>query len=126
MEAVMAAHFLHHQPVAHGNEEPVCSIWYIQQRLGRRDYKIGRLVAYVEKLIDCWNFPKPFPRLKGKSLVCDVSDRSQWPREAVDQWLFDYLPPDTHAALDAAAFATAAKQMDARAGNLRLVKGGRV
>lgn len=123
----MATRFSHfdHLVGANGNDEPSCSIWYIQNRLGRRDYKVGRLVAYVEKLIECWNFPKPFPRLKAKEIVCDVSDKSQWAREAVDQWLFDYLPTDAAAALDAAAFANAAAQMDQRAGNLQLIKGGR-
>lgn len=104
---------------------PACSIWYIQQKLGRRDYRVGRMVTYVAKLIEDWNFPQPFPRMKKGKLVRDVSDKSQWARDAVDQWLFDYLPPDTAAALDAAAFATAATQMDARAGHLQLIKGSK-
>ena len=123
----MATQYEQYQPLvgAQVNDQPSCSIWYIQTRLGRGDYKVGRLVAYVEKLIEGWDFPKPFPRMKAKKLVCDVSDKSQWPREAVDQWLFDYLPPHTAAALDAAAAANAAALMDARAGHLRLIKGGK-
>jgi hypothetical protein len=107
------------------DDQPSCSIWYIQLQLGRRDYKVGRMLAYVRGLIATHDFPLPFPRLKKGALVRDVSDKSRWPRVAVDTWLADFLPPDATAALDAAALQAAAETMDARAGHLQLIKGGK-
>jgi hypothetical protein len=106
-------------------DAPSCSIWYIQLRLGRHDYSVPRMLTYVSQLTEQYQFPRAYPRMKAGKLVCDISDKSRWPREAVDQWLADFLPPDTVAALDAVAMAAAAAQMDGRAANLRLVKGGR-
>lgn len=107
------------------DDEPSCTIWYIQLHLGRHDYSVRRMLAYVAKLIEKHDFPQPFPRMSKGDLVRDVSDKSRWPREAVDQWLHDFLPPDTHAALDRAAQAAAAQAMDGRAAKLQMIKGGK-
>lgn len=101
-------------------DEHSCTIWYIRRRLGRADYGIDRLVTYIAALIEHHGFPRAFPRLKGKDLVQDVSDKSRWPLAAVDQWLHDFLPPDAGAALDAAARREAADTMDHRAAQLQL------
>jgi hypothetical protein len=125
MEAVMATAFPPLGVTIPDQEGPSCSIWYIQLKLGRHDYKVDRMCAYVAKLIEGYDFPKPFPRLKAGDLVTDVSDKSRWSRETVDQWLHDYMPPDAQAALDRAAMNAAAEQMDGRAAQLQLIKGGR-
>ena len=103
-----------------------CSIWYIRERLARRDYSVERMARYLNSLIADYGFPKPWPReKKGGGLTIEVSDKSRWPRLAVDQWLEDWLPPDAAAAAEAAARARAAAEMDGRACHLQLVKGGR-
>jgi hypothetical protein len=106
-------------------DQPSCTIWYIQLRLGRHDYSARKMVTYVTLLIDCEGFPQPFPYERAGKLYRDPAIQSRWPRVAVDQWLADWLPPDTTAALDAAAKRAAADVMDDRAGNLQLLQGGR-
>ncbi len=106
-------------------DQPSCTIWYIQLRLGRHDYSPRKMVTYVTLLIDCEDFPKPFPYERAGQLHRDPAVQSRWPRVAVDQWLADWLPPDTSIALDVAAKRAAADVMDSRAGNLQLVQGGR-
>lgn len=106
-------------------DQPSCTIWYIQLRLGRHDYSVARMCTYVQLLIAEQDFPLPFPREKRGKLVRDVTDKARWPRTAVDHWLDDFLPPATTAALDAAALQAAAETMDTRAGNLQLIKGGK-
>lgn len=107
-------------------EDHSCTIWYIQLQLNRRDYSVGRMARYIQGLIDEYSFPRPFPReARGGTLTTAVSDKSRWPRHAVDQWLSDWLPPDAAAAAERAKMAAAANTMDGRAMHLQLVKGGR-
>lgn len=103
-------------------DEHSCTLWYIRRRLGRLDYGADRMVTLVTGLIGQHGFPPPLPYLRAKELVQDVSDKASWIRSAVDQWLFDFLPPEAGAALDAAARRQAADEMDARAANLQLGK----
>jgi hypothetical protein len=109
--------------------DPTCTIWYIQRRAGITDFKSKRTVAYVTKLIEQKGFPRPLPGLNTRraELVDEVTPRSKWQRPAVDQWFDDWLPPATTAALDEAARAAAASEMDASAANLGRLKlvGGR-
>ena len=106
-------------------DQPSCTIWYIALKLGRQDYSPRKMVTYVILLIDCEDFPKPFPYERGGKLHHDPATCSRWPRAAVDQWLADFLPPETNTALDAAAQRAAAGVMDSRAASLQLVQGGR-
>jgi hypothetical protein len=124
MEAIMAA-FVQQPQSAGDMDQPSCSIWYIQMKLGRHDYSVRRMCTYVQLLISAHGFPLPFPRETRGRLVRDVSYKSRWPRSAVDVWLADFLPPETNAAIDAAAMRAAAETMDNRAGQLQLIKGGR-
>jgi hypothetical protein len=118
----------HPSPLAFvDDDDHACTIWYIAQRLGRRDYSAKRLVAYVGGLIDSHDFPKPFPReQRGGGLTLEVGKHSRWPRAAVDQWLHGWLPPEAGAALDAQARREAAEAMDARAGGLQLGRHRRI
>lgn len=120
----MASHPVPIRPVD-DPDQPSCTIWYIQLKTGRHDYSVDRMCSYVAKLIDQHNFPKPFPRLKKRDLTTEVSDKSRWPRFAVDQWLEDWLPPDAAIAAERERQAQAAATMDTRAARLQLVKGGR-
>ena len=106
--------------------EPVCTIWHIARALGRTDYGYRRLCAYVQQLVDHFNLPRPYPVMVRGRMVEAVTKDSRWNRQAVDQWLFDFLPPDSAAALDAAARATAAQDMDQAAFGLKLIRGGRI
>ncbi len=105
--------------------ELTCTIWYVRRRLGRQDYQRIRLIRLIEQLIAQMGFPPPLPQLSAGELVADVTLNSAWNRPAVDAWLDDRLPPENAAALDDQAKAAAAAEMDAAAGNLRLVAGGR-
>jgi hypothetical protein len=132
MEAAMASAFTPQPPFPGRSQAlrhdagPSCTIWYIQLHLGRHDYTVARMCAYVRKLIEDYDFPKPFPRLKkGGDIVEAVSEKSRWSRTAVDQWFHDYMPPDAQAAADRVAMNAAAQEMDGRAAQLQLVKGGR-
>ena len=107
-------------------DQPSCSIWYIQMRLGRKDYGIGRMATYLNAMIADHGFPKPFPHMRAGTLIDAVTPQSRWQRAAVDNWLFDFLPPDAASAADAAARASAAAEMDVSASNLRLVRGAAV
>lgn len=112
-----------HQPDA----EPTYPLLALRRLLGRRDFKTGKLIKYVTALIESEGFPKPLPSWnQRKGLVRDVVDDSRWIAAGVDAWLADFLPPDLSAAIDSAAMAAAADEMDAMAGNLRLIQGGRV
>jgi hypothetical protein len=106
-------------------EKPTCSIFYISLKLGRDDYTPARMTRFVQKLVDERGFPKPYPLLRGKNLIEDCNTRSRWSRDAVDLWLHDFLPPEAAAAADAATIAAAGADMDANAGNLKLIRGGR-
>lgn len=108
---------------------PACSLWWIRQQLGRIDMSDRAFVAYTQGLVDREGFPPPFPsHIKGKGIVRDVTAKSQFRRDAVEVWLADFLPPAGEAALDAAARAEAASDMDQAAGRLgalRLVRSAR-
>lgn len=105
---------------------PACSLWWIRQQLGQTAMSDRRFVAYAQGLVDREGFPPPFPsHVKGKGLVREVTPKSQFRRDAVEAWLADFLPPAGDAALDAAALAAAAAEMDqaaGRLGQLRLVR----
>ncbi|WP_374414266.1 hypothetical protein [Novosphingobium colocasiae] len=105
--------------------DPTVNILYIRRRLGALDYKASRLVRFVSLLVSERGFPPPLPRLIGQQLTHDVTEKSHWLRHAVEAWLDDFLPPDSAMSIDRAAMAAAAAEMDAAAGNLRLIRGGR-
>lgn len=106
-----------------------CNLTYIARRLGKAGWGDRRTCTYIQALIDARGFPAPFPELRGKGdrrqLTDHVRPASSWQRDAVDCWFGDFLPPDAAAALDAAAQAAAAHDMDERAANLHLIAGGR-
>ncbi|GGD74060.1 hypothetical protein [Croceicoccus mobilis] len=114
-------------PALSADEDRTCTIHYIVRALGRHDYGNHRRVTYVKKLVEERGLPAPFPHLRGSKLVDEVAMDSRWNRIAVEEWLHDFLPPDTAALLDRAAQSAAADDMDANAANLglRLVTGGR-
>jgi hypothetical protein len=122
-----------HSPVglssAEDADEPTCTLYYIRRRLGRPDFKEGRMVKYVGLLIAEKGFPPPLPDMVGKRLVEHVTVRSRWLRHAVDAWLEDTLPPDNAGQVDKVALQAAAADMDAAAfnlgGGLRVIAGGR-
>lgn len=109
--------------------DPACTLWHVGRALGCTGASDGALVAYVQELVDGCGFPPPFPsRIKGKGLTRAVTRHSTFRRDAVDAWLGDFLPPACASALDAAALAQAAAEMDhaaARLGKLTLIDGGR-
>lgn len=116
----------HHQrPPLFSQSAPTCGVVYVALLFGRTDLGPGRIVRYVQGLVDDYGFPKPYPALHARAIVDHVVATSRWSREAVDQWCSDWLPPDTAASLDAAALAAAGAEMDAAAGNLKLIQGGR-
>lgn len=128
----MSVHSLLHPPLVAGDADQLaatCTLGYIARRLGKAGWGDTRLCSYVQALVDQRGFPKPFPELVGRGEARQLTDRvrpgSTWQRWAVQDWLGDHLPPDAAAALDAAAKAAAAAEMDGNAGNLRLVAGGR-
>ena len=111
-----------HQP----GEEPTYGFLALRRMLGQRDLTPGRFVSYLKALIETEGFPKPLPTwIQRKGLERDVTDRSKWIAAGVDAWLADFLPPDLSAAIDAAAMAEAAAEMDSAAAGLRLIAGGR-
>lgn len=101
---------------------PCCNLHWIGKQLGH-DGSEKNLEDYVAELIDGAGFPRPLPHRKhGGGLSFGVSySRSQWIRAGVIKWLEDYLPPAAAAALDDAARAEAAEEMDQAARNLTLV-----
>lgn len=109
----------------HSDDEPTCNLFYIRRQLGRQNYGERRMVSYVALLIEQHGFPPPLPTLVRHKLVRGVTVDSRWHRAAVDAWLGDFLPPANFAQVDRAAMAAAAEEMDANAGNLRLIRGGR-
>lgn len=124
----MSLHSIVVPPDENVADEPTCTLYYIRQRLGRRDFKEGRFIKYLGLLIAERGFPPPLPDMIGPRLVDKVTHRSRWLRDAVDAWLEDFLPPDNAAQVDRAAQQAAAADMDAAAQNLglRLIAGGRV
>lgn len=115
----------YHSPLARigrDTADPTCTCAWICKQLGQEGSE-AVLVDYVEQLIDLRGFPRPLPhRAHGGKIVDGVSyARSRWVRAGVLQWLNDYLPPAASAALDKAAEAAAAADMDRAA--LRLVGG---
>lgn len=114
--------------VAQGDAEPTCTLWFVGRELGKADFSATRLAAYVQGLVDQFGFPPPYPSLHRRALTRAVTPRSTWRRAAVMAWLDDWLPPATSDALDAAAQAAAAADMDAAAlqlGQLRMISGGK-
>lgn len=126
-------------PAAEQDDRPTVSIFWLKRALCPESFRDRRLVAYLTLLIDQHDFPPPLPslvRLKrepgargiaspSQRLTSDVTMNSRWRRDAVDVWLADFLPPDAAAALDGRARAVAAAEMDAAAGHLHLIQGGR-
>ncbi len=102
------------------------NLWFIRRELGQEGYSDRRTVTYVTKLIAEHDFPPPLPAMrKGNVLTSDVTINSTWPRAAVESWIESWLPPGAAAAIDKKAQAAAAAEIDANAGNLRLIRGGR-
>ena len=106
-----------------GSDDPArtCNLWYIRRELGRDGYGIKRLSTYVTRLIEQCDFPAPLPTLRGGALVETVCADSRWLRVAVDSWLDAQLPGPAAADQADAVRAAAMDEMDAAAGNLRLV-----
>lgn len=96
-------------------------------RLGQEKHPNGRVSSapwrrkHIAALIKNAGFPHPLP--SGSRLT--VCNRSRWLREAVDQWFEGQNTPEGLAAAHAAAAREAAADMDGRAGNLKLIQGGR-
>ena len=114
--------------LAEADEPPSCTLWQVRLLLGRTDHSDPRFVRYVQALVDECGFPRPFPSVvKGpdgkRGLTAAVTPRSSFRRDAVLAWRDDYLPPDCAERLTAQAMNAAALEMDAAAGNLRLVGG---
>jgi hypothetical protein len=114
--------FAHLLPDRHGT--PTVNLTWIRKQLGFRASD-DLLVTYIEALIEQREFPRPFPHLaRGGMLSDDIHPmKSEWIRAAVEAWLASFLPPSAAAAIDAAAAREAAADMDAMAGNLRIVGG---
>ncbi|WP_310532536.1 hypothetical protein [Novosphingobium sp.] len=111
-----------HQP----DPEPTCTLPWVRLQLGAQELTSGRLVRYVGLLIAERGFPPPLPNFSQRTGLSDeVTKDSRWIRSAVEAWLLDFLPPANAGAVDAAAMKAAAAEMDAAAGNLRLIQGGR-
>lgn len=108
-------------------EAPTCGFYWIRRAFGQSGAKSpsdARFAAFLTDLIDTQGFPRPLPHPKhGGGIETGVAPKSEWLRAGVIEWFGDYLPPDTPAALDAAAEALAAADMDAAACGLRLVGG---
>lgn len=102
-----------------------CTIWQIRLMLGRGDYGDRRIVAYLTGLVADFGFPPPLPHEKRGRVISGVTISSRWLRNAVDAWIDDFLPPDAAAAIDRAAQAAAADEMDGAAFGLKLIRGGR-
>lgn len=115
------------------DESPTVSAHWVASQLGCADFGAHRLKQYLSMLIGQQDFPPPLPALvSGNSravpsrpprLEQSVTSNSRWRRVAVQAWLEDFLPPANAAQLDAQAMRAAADDMDASAGNLRLVSG---
>jgi hypothetical protein len=101
--------------------ESTVGILFLKRELGRGTYGMRRLVRYVELLIAECDFPPPLPEMVKDRLELGVTEHSVWRRAPVEAWIEDLLPPANAAALDAREAAAAAEDMDAAAGNLRLV-----
>lgn len=101
---------------------PTITLNQVGARLGVRPFGTARLVKYVGQLVRDHGFPRALPApCKGK-VVEGVHANSQWVRAAVDHWFDGFIPAEAHAAMDEAALAEAAHEMDARAANLRIVR----
>ncbi|TCM42074.1 hypothetical protein [Novosphingobium sp. ST904] len=106
--------------------ENTVDIWYLRRRLGVTQFKSTRLKRYLSLLISEKSFPPPLPAMVGHVLRNDVTVTSQWIRNSVEAWLDNFLPPENAAQADQTAMRAAALDMDANAGNLRLIRGGKV
>jgi hypothetical protein len=109
-------------------DAPTCTLAYIKRQLGRGDFGDRRMCTYVRALIAGEGFPPPLPCLIKRELTREVTPKSRWIRASVDAWIEDFLPPANAAAVDRAAMAAAAEEMDRAAGNLgslTLISGGR-
>lgn len=105
--------------------ENTVDIWYLRRRLGVTNLKSIRLRRYFTLLISEKSFPPPLPAMVGKRLLSEVTTQSQWIRHSVEAWLDNFLPPENAVQVDNAAKLAAAADMDAMAGNLRLIRGGK-
>jgi hypothetical protein len=106
------------------DDDPTVTAPWVAKQLGHKGSD-ALLEAYLQDLVDELGFPRPLPHWKwGGGISKDIdARRSRWRREAVIAWLDDYLPPDAALAIDAAAMADAADEMDRAAGSLALVDG---
>jgi hypothetical protein len=101
--------------------ESTVGILFIKRELGRQTYGPGRLVKYVQLLVDERGFPPPFPEMVRDQLVDTVTEHSAWRRAPVEAWIEDQLPPPNADAMEARAAAAAAADMDNAATSLQLV-----
>lgn len=117
--------------VALDDDDPTVSFRWIRRAFGQGDAQQrgrgcsdARFTAFLDDLIGAHGFPRPLPAPKhGGGVEIAVTPRSQWLRAGVLEWFGDFLPPEAAASLEGAAAAAAADDMDAAAGNLRLVGG---
>lgn len=108
-----------------GAEAPTVDIGFIRRALGKQRMAEPTFIALVQALVDQRGFPRPYPDFRKGTLVDRVTRRSTFARCAVDAWLDNHLPPEAGLALQEAARANAAADMDSAARNLRLIRGGR-
>jgi hypothetical protein len=101
--------------------EATVGLPFVKRELGKQTYGPGRLVKYVQLLVDECGFPPPIPEMVRDRLVHEVTEGSAFRRAPVEAWIQDMLPPANAAAIDARALSEAADDMDAAASNLRLV-----
>jgi hypothetical protein len=102
-----------------------------QEQHGTRVRSLNWQLGYIRDLIAQARFPQPLPlpirdRATGtRTLSADVHRGSRWPRQLVDQWFEDLLPPGAGAA-DAAEQRAGEAIMDerARALGLHMIDGG--
>ena len=111
-------------------EQPTCTFHWIKSRFGQvtdasaRPCSDEAFVDFLDGLIAHHSFPRPLPCPKrGGGIELGVTRKSHWIRAGVIDWFGDYLPPHAAASLDEAAARDAADDMDAAAGNLRLIGG---
>lgn len=107
------------------DDEPTVTLWWLMRQLGHRRAGEASQIAYAQLLVDEAGLPPPYPSMIGRRgeqrLALGVTRKSQWARKPVEIWLEDFLPPANAAALETRALEAAAADMDAAAGNLRLV-----
>lgn len=104
---------------------PLYTIFAVAGLFGVRHRTPAWLCRYFDKLIAEQGFPAPLPQLVKGRLYAGAHKNSQWMGDAVDAWLGTQAPPPLAPAINAAELAASGSRLDANAGNLRLIAGGR-